>query len=168
MLFDTHIVFPCCLSAVRPGPCTCGLTLTAAYSWYNGLFLPFLLQPEDQDIHLTTSVQMRNIKNAVIVCFWSFSTDLVSLDLFLIKKMTYNPAVQPNHPPLSGVYLSSTFRHHLTVCTVYGETPPPFSSSLYLPVHTVLYSVSKFSPSGPVLFRCSFQSSGAQNTLSIW
>lgn len=99
----------------------------------------------------------------------SFSTNTIALELFLIKKITSSLAVQPYSLPLSGVHLSDFQQyiqtsHHSLNCKL--RKPALFSSSLCLPVHTVLYSVSLFASKDQVLFRCGFQSSGAQNSLS--
>lgn len=61
------------------------------------------------------------------------------------------------------VLLSSTFRHHLTVCTVPLHLHPwsVFLSILFFILWACLLPVAQFC-------LCGFQSSRAQNSLSIW
>lgn len=110
-------------------------------------FCGFHYELENHDIYLTSSDQMRNS-----LFFGSFSTDTIFLDLFLIKRITSSRAGQPNHLSLSDVYLSVIQQHiqtspHSLYCTRWK--PPPFSSSLRLPVLTLLYSVSLFCSQRP-------------------
>lgn len=82
---------------------------------------------------------------------------------FSIKTTTYSAAVQPNHLQLSGFCLSVTEQHIQTsLHGLYGECCLHFHS-----FSVSLFILSWFVPSSPVLFWCGFQSSGAQDTLSI-
>ena len=96
-LRNWHYNKPCCLPAVRTGPYTCLDCFSV--SWHS----------------LGTLSSNERQKNAAVVCFWSFSTGIISLDMSWIKYDLQSCST-------TSVLLSRTLRHHFTVWTVYSET----------------------------------------------